>query len=118
MQSVDRGLWQRIIEQVVAEGGHIIRPWFTQLEPIALERGLLEIQAPGEAEQEYCRRHATRLFTEAAQSATGRLVGVCFLTRAGSAETVEDDTPDAPAAETEAEAEETRSTVFFSPIRM
>src|SRR5512146_412808 len=82
MTTVDRALWQRIIEQVVAAGGNIIRPWFTQLEPISLERGLLEIQAPGPAEQEYCRQHATRLFTEAAQAATGMLVGVCFLTSA------------------------------------
>ncbi|MFB3890637.1 MAG: chromosomal replication initiator protein DnaA [Phycisphaerae bacterium] len=89
MTTVDRALWQRIIEQVVAAGGNIIRPWFTQLEPISLERGLLEIQAPGPAEQEYCRQHATRLFTEAAQAATGRLVGVCFLTSATEAEAEE-----------------------------
>ncbi len=82
MDGVDRALWQRIIEKVVASGGNIIRPWFTHLEPIALEHGLLEIETPGSAEQDYCRRHATRLFTEAAQSATGRLVGVCFLTGA------------------------------------
>ena len=82
MATVDRALWQRIIEQVVAAGGNIIRPWFTQLEPISLEHGLLEIQVPGPAEQEYCRQHATRLFTDAAQAATLRLVGVCFLTAA------------------------------------
>jgi len=80
MASIEHALWQRIIEQVVAAGGHIIRPWFTQLEPISMESGLLEIQAPGPAEQEYCQEHANRLFTEAAQAATGRLVGVCFLT--------------------------------------
>jgi len=82
MAAVDRGLWQRIVQQVVAGGGNLIRPWFTQLEPICLEHGLLEILAPGPKEQKYCRSHATRLFTEAAQAATGRLVGVCFLTPA------------------------------------
>lgn len=71
-----------MIQQVVATGGHLIRPWFTQLEPISLEHGLLEIEVPGKAEQQYCQHHATRLFTEAAQAATGRLVGVCFLTAA------------------------------------
>jgi len=79
---VDQRLWQGIIEHVVAAGGNIIRPWFTELEPIALEHGLLEIQVPGAAERDYCRRHATRLFTEAAQAATGMLVGICFLTSA------------------------------------
>ena len=82
MATVDRGLWTRIIQQVVADGGNIIRPWFTQLEPISLDYGLLEIQTPGRKEQKYCQRNATRLFTEAAQAATGRLVGVCFLTEA------------------------------------
>jgi len=82
MGSVDRALWQRIIQHVVRSGGNLIRPWFTDLEPISLEHGLLEIQVPGPREQAYCREHATRLFTEAAQAATGRLVGVCFLTAA------------------------------------
>jgi chromosomal replication initiator protein len=82
MADVDPAVWQGIVQQVVGTGGNLIRPWFTQLEPISLEHGLLEIQVPGKAEQDYCQRHATRLFTEAAQSATGRLVGVCFLTSA------------------------------------
>jgi len=81
MAIVERSLWQRIIEQVISVGGNLIRPWFTELEPISLENGLLEIQVPGSGEQAYCRKHATRLFTEAAQAATGRLVGVCFLTK-------------------------------------
>ena len=79
MATVDRALWQKIIQQVVAAGGNLIRPWFTQLEPLSLDSGVLEIQVPGKEEQEYCQRHALRLFTEAAQSATGRLVGVSFL---------------------------------------
>jgi chromosomal replication initiator protein len=95
MAIVDRGLWQGIIERVVAVGGNIIRPWFTHLDPIALEHGLLEIRVPGRAEQDYCRRHATQLFTEAAQAATGRLVGVCFLTGAEA----EDVTEEVPALE-------------------
>ena len=81
MANVDRVLWQQIIQRVVVSGGNIIRPWFTQLEPLCLENGLLEILVPGPAEQAYCSRHAMRMFTEAAQAATGMLVGVCFLTR-------------------------------------
>jgi len=84
--SVDAGVWQRIIEQVIAHGGNLIRPWFTQLEPVAMEHGLLEVQAPGATEQQYLQRHATRLFTEAAQTATGRLISVCFLAASPSAE--------------------------------
>jgi len=84
--SVDAGIWQRITEQVIAHGGNLIRPWFTQLEPVAMEHGLLEVQAPGPAEQQYLQRHATRLFTEAAQAATGRLLSVCFLAASPAAE--------------------------------
>ncbi|MBI5723281.1 MAG: chromosomal replication initiator protein DnaA [Planctomycetes bacterium] len=80
MSKVDRVLWQKIIQKVVADGGNLIRPWFTQLDPICFDNGLLEIQAPGRTEADYCRRHALALFTEAAQTATGMLVGVCFLT--------------------------------------
>ncbi|KPK85783.1 MAG: hypothetical protein AMJ81_02785 [Phycisphaerae bacterium SM23_33] len=79
MASVEPQLWQQIIQQVIAHGEQVIRPWFAQLEPVALQHGLLEIQAPGIREQAYCQQHATRLFTEAAQAATGRLVSVCFL---------------------------------------
>ena len=91
MANVDRALWQRIIQRVVAGGGNIIRPWFTQLEPISLEHGLLEIEAPGAHEQAYCQQHAVQLFTQAAQAATGRLVSVCFVAAPGEDAQAEDD---------------------------
>lgn len=96
MGKVQSQLWQRIIQHVVAHGGEVIRPWFEQLEPLALEHGLLEIQVPGAREQAYCQQCATRLFTEAAQGATGRLVGVCFLAPPGGVPTAEQplDQPD------------------------
>ncbi|MBS3735329.1 MAG: chromosomal replication initiator protein DnaA [Phycisphaerae bacterium] len=97
MGKVDHALWQKIIQHVIASGGNVIRPWFTELEPIALEHGLLEIATPGPAELRYCRDHATDLFTRAAQAATGRLIGVCFLTRA-DARSDHDETPDGPEA--------------------
>ena len=96
MAIVDRMLWQRIIQQVVASGGNLIRPWFTRLEPLSLEHGLLEIQVPGGREQAYCQKHAKRLFTDAAQAATGRLVSVCFLTGAEATDASDEvDTVDA-----------------------
>ncbi|MDP7162772.1 MAG: chromosomal replication initiator protein DnaA [Phycisphaerae bacterium] len=79
MATVDRELWQRIIQQVVATGGHIIRPWFTELQPVALDNGLLEIHVPDKRQQQYCQRNAVPLFTDAAQTATGCLIGVCFV---------------------------------------
>jgi chromosomal replication initiator protein len=102
MGLVERSLWQRIIQQVINTGGNIIRPWFTRLEPIALDHGLLEVEVPGPEELAYCRRHAARLFTEAAQAATGRLVSVCFLTRADDSDApVSDLAPPPNAAEFE-----------------
>ena len=85
VSNVESHLWQQIIQHVVAHGGQILRPWFAQLEPVALEHGLLEIQVPGAQEQSYCQQHATRLFTDAAQIATGRLVSICFLARSPQA---------------------------------
>ncbi|MBL7221442.1 MAG: chromosomal replication initiator protein DnaA [Phycisphaerae bacterium] len=90
MPTVDRELWQKIIQQVVISGGHIIRPWFTELQPLALDNGLLEIQVPGPGEKDYCQKHATKLFTDAAQGATGRLVGICFLTDASEANDIDE----------------------------
>ncbi len=93
MPTVDRALWNRIIEHVVGTGGHLIRPWFTDLEPVCLEHGLLEIRTPGLDERHYCDKHARRLFTEAAQAATNRLIFVTFLA------------PDAPATGEQYQAE-------------
>ncbi len=81
MGAVEPRLWQQIIQHVVSNGGEIIRPWFAQLEPLSLDGGLLEIHAPGPREQSYCQQRAVKLFTEAAQRATRRLVSVCFLAR-------------------------------------
>ncbi len=78
MAALDQELWRRIIERVVARGGNLIRPWFTQLEPTSLEGGLLEIETPGQSEARYCATQVKSLFTEAAQEATGRLVAVSF----------------------------------------
>ena len=86
MSTVEPRLWQQVIQQVIRNGGQVIRPWFEKLEPLGLEHGLLEIQVPGRREQTYCQRHAAPLFTEAAQAATGRLVSVCFLARPETAE--------------------------------
>ena len=85
MGKVEPQLWQQIVQYVVAHGGQVIQPWFEKLEPVALEHGMLEIQAPGAAEQQYCQQRAVSLFTEAAQLATGRLVSVCFLAPATTA---------------------------------
>ena len=84
MAGVDRALWQKIVQDVIAQGGNFIRPWFTQLQPLSLEHGLLEIETPGPEENAYCVKYVSRLFTEAAQHATGRLVGVCFLPQAAA----------------------------------
>ncbi len=78
MGNVEPQLWQGIIQYVIAHGREIIRPWFSSLEPNELEHGQLEILAPGTKEQAYCRQHAARLFAEAAQAATGRLISICF----------------------------------------
>ncbi|MDY7011315.1 MAG: chromosomal replication initiator protein DnaA [Planctomycetota bacterium] len=78
MGSVEPQLWQGLIQHVISHGKDVIRPWFSQLEPAGLEHGQLDILVPGPDEQSYCRQHASRLFAEAAQITTGRLVSVHF----------------------------------------
>ena len=85
LATVDTAVWQRITQHVIAHGGNLIRPWFVDLDPIAMEHGLLEIQAPGLTEKDYLQKHATGLFIDAAQTATGHLVSVCFLAEADRA---------------------------------
>ena len=71
-------MWQGLIQHVISHGRDVIRPWFSQLAPAGLEHGQLDICVPGPAEQSYCQQHAARLFAEAAQAATGRLVSIRF----------------------------------------
>lgn len=78
MGSVEPQLWQGLIQHVISHGREVIRPWFSQLEPAGLEHGQLDILVPGPAEQSYCQQHASRLFAEAAQITTGRLISVRF----------------------------------------
>jgi len=95
LSAVDPQLWQDITQHVIARGGQIIRPWFAQLEPVGLNGGLLEIQAPGLQERTYCQQRATALFTEAVQTATGMLLTVSFVA----------DSPAQPAPAVQAESE-------------
>ena len=67
------------MQHVITQGGDIIKPWFAQLLPKGLEAGQLEIEAPGNEELQYCQQHAAKLFNDAIQEATGRLVSVRFV---------------------------------------
>jgi len=66
------------MQHVIIQGGDVIKPWFSQLMPKGIEAGQLEIETPGNEELQYCQQHATRLFNDAVQEATGRLISVKF----------------------------------------
>jgi chromosomal replication initiator protein len=78
MSGVSEALWADILAQVRINNPDLVRGWFTQLSPIGLDQGILEIRAVNSGQQRYLSDHCLRAFVEAAQAATGRLVTVRF----------------------------------------
>ena len=83
MASVTLRLWQQILAQVRKRDGDIVKPWFSSLNAVQLDNGVLEIRADSDAHVRYLDQNATEAFTRSAQAVTGHLVGVRFVT-AGS----------------------------------
>jgi len=72
-------VWADILAHVRAEHAAAARGWFVQLRPLSLVGGDLTIGAANAAQLTYLENHARQAFVEAAQAATGRLVGVTFV---------------------------------------
>ena len=80
MPTLDPALWRDIIQHLRRHHGPICRQWFEKLQPLGLNGGLLQIQATTTIHQNYLQKNCLKQFTEAAQAATGALVGVRFVT--------------------------------------
>ncbi|HUN81564.1 MAG TPA: chromosomal replication initiator protein DnaA [Phycisphaerae bacterium] len=87
MDTVTDVVWSDILGHVRTRHPAISRAWFNQLAPGALDHGELTVETENVPQLTYLVDHCVRPFVEAAQAATGRLVSVRFITRAG--ETVE-----------------------------
>ncbi len=89
MTTIGAALWTDIIAHVRLNHPDLVRGWFVHLEPGCLRNGVLTITASNPAQMRYLQQHCTRPFAEAAQAATGRLVGVAF--QSASTEELEDE---------------------------
>jgi chromosomal replication initiator protein len=80
MASVDRALWRDIMGYLRSRHPSICRQWFQELEPLVMDSGLLQIKTLTAVQQNYLQKKCLDQFTEAAQSATGALIAVRFVT--------------------------------------
>ncbi len=80
MARVDPTLWRDMMAYLRSRYASISRQWFEALEPIDLSSGLLVVSTPTSVQRDYLQRKCIDQFNEAAQSSTGKLVGVRFIT--------------------------------------
>jgi len=76
--SVTLHLWQQILTHVREHNQDIVKPWFNSLEAVQLDNGVLEIRTDSPWRSRYLAKQAGGAFAQAAQAATGYLVGVRF----------------------------------------
>lgn len=79
MTRLDSAQWQRLMDYLREHHGPICRQWFEELEPVGMDSGWLEIQTATNVQQNYLQNKCLDPFNEAAQNATGALVGVRFV---------------------------------------
>ncbi|MEE9211740.1 MAG: chromosomal replication initiator protein DnaA [Phycisphaeraceae bacterium] len=80
MTKLTNALWRDIMQFLHHHHAPICRQWFNQLEPLELESGVLKVLTPNSVQRNYLQRKCLDQFTEAAQSVTGALVVVRFVT--------------------------------------
>ncbi len=79
MDGVTETVWADILAQLRIRHPDLVRGWFSQLVPLRLDQGVLEISAINASQQAYLTENCLRPFVEAAQAATARLVTVRFM---------------------------------------
>ncbi|MFQ5590603.1 MAG: chromosomal replication initiator protein DnaA [Phycisphaerae bacterium] len=94
MAAAPTTLWNDVIGQVRLNHPQLVRGWFSELELVKLDCGVITVRARNGAQARYLRRHCQAAFAEAAQAATSRLVAVTFACDARSdSETASADIP-------------------------
>ena len=75
----DHADWREILRYLRKNHSDICRQWFEELEPVSLTGGVLTIRAKTSIQSRYLSQRCVDEFTQAAQIATGALVGVVFI---------------------------------------
>ena len=79
MGRVDSALWRDMVAHLRDHHPSVCRQWFSELEPLELDGGVLSIAANGGIQRKYLDHKCREAFTEAAQDVTGNLVMIEFL---------------------------------------
>lgn len=80
MRELDSTLWRDIMGYMRQRHAPICRQWFEDLRLTRVEHGLLKVHTSTTIQRDYLQKRCLEPFTEAAQSATGALVAVRFVT--------------------------------------
>ncbi|MFW6060988.1 MAG: chromosomal replication initiator protein DnaA [Phycisphaeraceae bacterium] len=78
---LDPALWRDMMTYLRQRHGAICRQWFEQLEPVALDSGLLQVRTANTVQQQYLQQTCRQQFNEAVQHVTGKLVAVQFVNK-------------------------------------
>lgn len=79
MSMPDPSMWRQMLAHLRRHHAEICRQWFEELEPLELSGGLLKIRVNTPVQQNYLTRQCSEAFNDAAQVATGALIGVRFV---------------------------------------
>ena len=79
MTKIDSSLWRGMMDYIRRRHAPICRQWFEELQPLALDSGLLKIYIDNSVQRNYLQRKCLEQFNEAAQATTGALVVVRFV---------------------------------------
>ncbi len=80
MPNIDPALWRDMMAYLRKRHSSICRQWFEELEPVDLKGGLLRVATDNSVQEKYLQSKCLIQFNEAAQNATGALIGVRFVT--------------------------------------
>jgi chromosomal replication initiator protein len=79
MANPDRAVWADILSYLRGQHPDMCRQWFEDIEPLGTDEGVFKLRVHQAVHQRYLQRQCAQQFTEALQSATGRLMAVRFL---------------------------------------
>ena len=79
MATLSNRTWSDIVALVRSAHPELVRRWFDSLEPVELDHGVLGVRIVSTAHHQYLTRQCQQAFNEAAQTATGRLITITFL---------------------------------------
>ncbi|MGQ0628226.1 MAG: chromosomal replication initiator protein DnaA, partial [Phycisphaerales bacterium] len=78
-QDPDREVWRRMLAHLKTQHHDICRQWFEELEPMGINTGVFRLRAHSNIHRDYLQRQCLPQFSDAARTASGRLLTVRFL---------------------------------------